>query len=299
MKKKLAVLILMAVALGAMAGNRVDKLRKHLMDPNDKYVIVVAHRGDWRGAPENSLLAFQNCIDMGVDMIEIDVQMTKDSALIIMHDEWVDRTTDKKGRIRDYTLAEIRAMKLKTMHAATATRHQVPTLEEVLNLCKGKILINIDKGYDYFPQVLALLQKTGTVDQVVIKSGVAAEQVMKNNRSAVENSIYMPIVGIAEKNAEQLLQANIDLIHPVAIECCFPTFGDHERQMLDLLRQNNCKIWINSLWASLNAGHDDELAVDEKNPDEAWGWILKQGATLIQTDRPAELIRYLKKHHRR
>ena len=57
-------------------------------------------------------------------------------------------------------------------------------------------------------------------------------------------------------------------------------------------------VWINSLWPSLNGGHDDDRAVEQHEEDQAWGWLLQQGASLIQTDRPAQLIRYLKKHGR-
>ena len=65
------------------------------------------------------------------------------------------------------------------------------------------------------------------------------------------------------------------------------------------IQQNGTKIWLNSLWPSLNAGHDDDRAVEEEDPDGSWGWLLEQGATLIQTDRPAELIQYLDQKGRR
>ena len=69
-------------------------------------------------------------------------------------------------------------------------------------------------------------------------------------------------------------------------------------RLLKLVRQNGSKVWINSLWPSLNGGHDDDRAVEQHEEDQAWGWLLQQGASLIQTDRPAQLIRYLKKHGR-
>lgn len=70
--------------------------------------MVVSHRGDWRNAPENSLQAFQNCIDMGVDMVELDLKKTKDGELILMHDGTLDRTTNGTGKPEDYTLAELK-----------------------------------------------------------------------------------------------------------------------------------------------------------------------------------------------
>ena len=75
--------------------------------------VVVSHRGDWRNAPENSIQAIQNCIDMGVNMVEIDIKKTKDNVLILMHDQTLDRTTSGKGKPEDYTLAELKQLRLK------------------------------------------------------------------------------------------------------------------------------------------------------------------------------------------
>ena len=113
---------------------------------NDSDIMVVSHRADWRNAPENSLQGIQNCIDMGVDMVEIDLKKTKDGHLVLIHDRTVDRTMNGKGKVEDYTLAELKAMQLKN-GVGCKTRHQIPTLEEVMLLCKGKVMVNIDKGY--------------------------------------------------------------------------------------------------------------------------------------------------------
>lgn len=69
MKRTITLSLLFCLALMASAQERVDKLIRELNNPKSKKVLVVAHRGDWRNAPENSLQAFQNCIDMGVDMM--------------------------------------------------------------------------------------------------------------------------------------------------------------------------------------------------------------------------------------
>lgn len=80
---------------------------------SDNEILVVAHRADWRNAPENSLQGIQNCIDMGVDMVEIDLKKTKDGHLVVMHDRTINRTMTGKGKPEDYTLAELKAMYLK------------------------------------------------------------------------------------------------------------------------------------------------------------------------------------------
>ena len=66
---------------------------KNLEDSKNDQIIVIAHRGNWHNAPENSLQAIQNSIEMGVDMVEIDIRETKDGKLVLMHDQSIDRTT--------------------------------------------------------------------------------------------------------------------------------------------------------------------------------------------------------------
>ena len=294
MKKTLSLFILLMIVCTIQAGgDRASKLRENLLH-NPKYVTVVAHRGDWRGAPENSLQAFQNSIDMGVDMIELDLQRTKDGVLIIMHDGTLDRCSNGKGKISDHTYAEIQKLFLKTQHAATITRHKIPTLEEALLLCKGKILINIDKGYNYFKEVYEIMERTGTTSQVIIKSGNAPEKVLQENADVIKNTIYMPIISVDSPNAKEQIEANLAL-KPVAIECCFKTYNADVEARFKQILDAGVKVWVNSIWGSLCAYHDDDRAVEMNEPDEAWGWILKRGTTLIQTDRPAELIKYLKK----
>lgn len=296
MKKTFLLVILTIVSLGTLAEDRAERLRDNLFN-NPKYVTIVAHRGDWRNHPENSIPAFKSCIDMGIDMIEIDVQRTKDGKLILMHDRTVDRCTNGKGKIEDMTYDEIQKLRLRPQHNASATRNHIPTLEEVLVLCKGKILINIDKGYDYFQQVYELLEKTGTTDQVIIKSGYSLDKVKKENGSVLDKVIYMPIVNLNDKNAERSLDEFIS-IHPVAIECCIAQFDANVDRMLQKIHDAGIKIWINSIWASLCDGHDDDRAVELGEPDQSWGWILERGGTIIQTDRPQPLLQYLKKHKR-
>ncbi len=283
------------MCLGASAASFSQSL-KALNDPRGKHVVVVAHRGDWRNAPENSLPAIQHCIDMGVDMVEIDLQKTRDGHLILMHDFDVNRTSNGQGRVCDLTLEEIKKLRLKN-GMGRVTTVQIPTIEEVFALAKGKILINVDKGYDYFGEVYALAKQMDMVEQIVIKSGHRLDKVQRENSEALKNSIYMPVVTLDSDGAEQFID-EWATVHPVAIECCFGRFGEREKALIQKIQGYGIKVWINSLWASLCAGHDDDVAVLDGNIKDSWQWLLDNGATLIQTDRPALLIQYLKKNHR-
>ena len=131
---------------------RGETIRKAFLDPKSDQVLVVAHRGNWRSAPENSVAAIDSAIQMGVDIVEIDIHKTKDGQLILMHDDRVDRTTNGKGLIKDYTLAEIKKLKLKDK-LGNLTEHIVPTLEGALLAGKGQIMFNLDKAYSVFDEV--------------------------------------------------------------------------------------------------------------------------------------------------
>lgn len=102
-------------------------------------VRVIAHRGFSGKYPENTLLAFEKAIEIGVDEIEFDVKMTKDGYPVIMHDETVERTTNGKGRVCDLTLNQIKKMRVILSGASEV----VPTFEEALKIIPEKIDLNI------------------------------------------------------------------------------------------------------------------------------------------------------------
>jgi glycerophosphoryl diester phosphodiesterase len=106
-------------------------------------VANVAHRGASGNYPENTLLAFQKALEIGVDEIELDLYLTKDGHLIIMHDSTVDRTTDGTGAISDLTLAEIKALDAGGVFGEQFRGERVPTWEEALELVQGKVGLNV------------------------------------------------------------------------------------------------------------------------------------------------------------
>jgi len=82
---------------------------------------------------------------------------------------------------------------------------------------------------------------------------------------------------------------------PYAFEINFTKDTSAILQENNFIRKTGAKIWINSLWASLNGGHDDDLAVELDNKKDSWDWIIAHGATIIQTDRPQKILEYLRK----
>lgn len=256
-------------------------------------VSVISHRGDWRNTPENSIRAIQNCIDLGVNMVEIDIKKTKDNELILLHDKTLDRTTTGKGLPQDYTLAEIKQMRLRN-GAGVATSHQIPTLEEAMIVAKGKIWVNIDKGYDYFDLVEKVLEKTGTTQQVFIKAGLPYQKVVAENKAVLDKLFFMPIIDMANPDAMTMVEEYIKNMQPKAFEVCFTQIDQALQNVLDRIQKSGSKVWINTLWPSLCAGLNDDRAVEENQQDSIWGKVIEMGASFIQTDRPKELVNYLR-----
>lgn len=280
------------------AQQQVAEIRENLWNGNPAHVLVVSHRADWRNAPENSLQAIQNCIDMGVDMVEVDLKKTKDGHLILMHDRLINRTMNGKGEVKDFTLEELRKLRLKN-GAGIKTRHLVPTLEEALCLCKGKVMINLDKGYDYFKEAYEVLEKTGTVDHCIIKASLPYEQVKAENGDVLDKMVFMPVIDLCKEGAEKMIDDYLEHLKPAAFELVFREDTEEVRRLIKKVHDSGTSIFINALWPELCGGHDDDRAVELNEPDESWGWIISQGAKLIQTDRPALLLEYLQKNGHR
>lgn len=109
----------------------------------DRSVVVCAHRGSSATHPENTLSAFREAFRLGVDMIELDVAMTLDGALVVLHDATVDRTTDGSGKVHELTLAYVQSLDAGSKRAAAFAGERVPTLGEVLDETPQGCRINV------------------------------------------------------------------------------------------------------------------------------------------------------------
>ncbi|MGM0377204.1 MAG: glycerophosphodiester phosphodiesterase family protein [Bacteroidota bacterium] len=264
---------------------------EYILGARIKYVLVVAHRGDWRNAPENSLLAIDNCIKMGVDIVEIDVRMTKDSVLVLMHDKTIDRTTSGKGKVSDWTLDSLKSLGLRN-EANCITQRKIPTLEEAMLAARGKILVNVDKAHDYLDEVYQVLKKTETVNQAILKGPNNIDEVRRKYGTLLNEIIYMPVIFEKTPNLKDFVDDFMTEYHPVAFEVIYSSTDSPNFEIINYIKQQNSRIWVNTLWESLCAGRDDDRALED--PDGSWGWVIEHGANIIQTDRPALLLEYLK-----
>lgn len=285
--------ILLLLVFTGVSAQRADKIRQTLLDPNSKEVLVVAHRGNWRVAPENSLAAIDSAISMKVDVVEIDVQRTKDGKFILMHDKTVDRTTNGKGKIKNLTFDEIRKLRLKDANG-NITDHVVPTLEEALLLSKGKIMLNLDKAYNIFDQIAELLDKTDTWDIIIMKGAKPYADVKKDLGKYLDKVIYMPIISLEPADAMDAVKAFDSNLKPAAYEIKVgKLYGPNIKPTQELLKGRS-RIWLNTMWAGFVGTLDDAMAA-RCNPDDVYGYMIDDlGAGMFQTDDPGLLIKYLR-----
>ncbi len=273
--------------------NRAESVISELHDPCSRKVLVVCHRGDWRNYPENSLAAIESVIRMGADMVEIDLALTSDSVLVVCHDRTLDRTTTGKGRVCDVTLDSVRRCFLKSGHGV-ATPHRMPTLREALEVCKDRIVVNIDKGYQYYDLVQALSEELGVTGQLLIKGKSPVADVAGKFSRYEHNMMYMPIIDILKPKGQALFAEYIETgTTPLAYEVCWSEYTPEVEACMEKVLASGSKLWVNSLWPSLNGGLCDDAAFDG-DPAVVYGKLVDMGATMIQTDRPRLLIDYLR-----
>jgi len=299
MKKLFIIAAFVAAAVSVAAQSRVERILRELRDPESNYVAVISHRGDWRNFPENSLEAYESAIRMGVDMVEVDVHRTADGVLVVCHDKTINRTTSGKGKIAQLTYDSIRNVRLRTGHNVIRPRYHMPTLAEVLDLCRDRVLINIDKGYDYYDQILPMLIERDMVEQVVIKSKRSAETVENRYAEYPRNMHYIPIINyntkMWDKHKPLFERWLASPLRPMAYEVCWDGTLDGEREIFRKVKESGVKLWVNTFWGSVCGGEENGLEDDKAfyEPEKIYSQVLETGASMIQTDRPALLIEYL------
>lgn len=289
----------------ASAENRVDaspadylpsdhikalRARFETADVND--VMVVAHRSCWKDSPENSIAAMQDCIDLGVEMIEVDVRQTADGALVIIHDETVDRTTNGTGRVDEMTLAEIRKLKLRQGMGgpdALLTDQRVPTLDEVFDAVGGRILVNLDTKGEALEASMAAVAARGVGDQVIFKSSLPADSPVLTSMILPAGSYFMPIIR-EERGPLADQVAGFAWAAPEAYEVVFETRAYFEANTEAVLSTGQ-RLWVNTLWDGLADDITDTAALED--PDGNWGYLFGHGVSMIQTDAPEALISYI------
>lgn len=161
-------------------------------------LMVIGHRANAGGAPENSLSALENSIQLGVPMVEIDVQLTSDSVVIVWHDEDLMRMTGDPREVREVRFDEIKSLYLRSDHSQYVESDRVATLEQFLQRSKGRIQLMIElKYYGFYPELaektVELIREYEMEDQVLLKS--------LNYSGAVQTREIAPELGVGYVSA--------------------------------------------------------------------------------------------------
>ena len=165
---------------GNMEGRNAESQNGNTEGPNveswDENVEITAHRGDSSEAPENTIPAFKAAIESGADWIELDVGVTKDGVLVVLHDEDLKRVAGDSRKIGELTFEEVRRLDVGSSFGPDFRGVGIPSLEEVLDYCQGRVLLNIEikyrKGQDlaFIPRLVDLICQREMLNQCMITS---------------------------------------------------------------------------------------------------------------------------------
>ena len=132
-------------------------------------IIIMGHRGANKIAPENTLKSFKKAIELGADIVEFDVRQSRDGEIVIIHDEDTFRTTGQKGLVEDMNLFDLKQLDF-------GENEKIPTLEELINLAKGKISLNCEiKVEGIIKKIVKIFQDTDLIDSVILSSFIHKE----------------------------------------------------------------------------------------------------------------------------
>ena len=192
--------------------------------------LIYGHRGASGHAPENTLEAFRLAIEMGADGFELDVHMSLDGELVVIHDETVDRTTDGTGLVRELTLTQLKALDASNgMEAYRGAK--IPTLGEVFDLIRDtRHIVNVEVKSDewFYPQIeekcLALAKEKGVEDRVIYSS-FNHYTLMKLRQLKPDAKLGMLFGDIMVNPWEYAQQLNVDYLHPMKMNIWVPGFA--------------------------------------------------------------------------
>ncbi len=318
-----ALLLTLSLSLSAAPTNHAESILERLENANAHrdHVMVAAHRGLWNKDgqtiyPEASISSVRKAIDLGIEIVEQDIRKSKDGIFIVLHDEELDRTTTCNGLAKEKTLQELKQCKLKIVNQGkeTITDERIPTLEELYTEIKGHILLNLDNkiGYEEFPAMFDLAKKHGVERQILasvnqntpeqVESAAKLNQALSQYNVFLMPNLYDDKVDLAFY--EQILQDYKPKLVQLrnAHKKDQPLTQDggifFSAKSLQLAGEYNTHYWLNTLYEAKtpgmrSGGRGDEMAYYAQLPSEVYGFWVKKGVTIFQTDEPENLLEWL------
>jgi glycerophosphoryl diester phosphodiesterase len=320
--------LLFSTALAASAGQALagETRARQILDRFEHanqwrdHVMVAAHRAGGMQAgktlyPENSVAAVEASIAMGAEIVEVDIRRSKDGELVVMHDSWLDRTTNCKGEVVKHTLAELKTCRLVIEGTGVTTSETVSTLRDMLMTTRDRILINLDNklAVGDLQDMIAVARDLGMAEQVIVKENLWNRERIATVKAAMDaiggGFQFMPIIADDAVHDAAFAEtvSNVFPVHAIELinwragaetltETGGPLFSPHMRAEA---ARGDWHIWadtyaiVNKPGGFLSGGRGDELAVAASLPAETYGFWAERGATIIQTDEPKVAIGWL------
>lgn len=286
---------LVSIRHDAEVKNPSAHLIRQLYQPKRGQVLIVPHRGHWRQAPENSIRAIQESLQLGVILVEIDIRETADGHFVLIHDKTLDRTTTGKGRVNHHTYEQLKSFRLRNGYGLP-TDQKIPSLIDALTLVEGHALLYLDKSDGKIKDVVRYLNESdldNSLDRVVFYGRKSVVELEDELGETLYRIHYMPKVGDRLDQPDQYVQDFLTTpgLNIPGFILDFATLASPVLETVPLMTEQDKHVWMSPLWTDLTAGLTDDAAVDD--PDKNWGKLIQLGATMLCTDRPSRLKSYL------
>jgi glycerophosphoryl diester phosphodiesterase len=257
------------------------KLHSYFKYKNDGSVLVSGHRGGReKGYPENSLEGFENVLRQMPAFFEIDPRLTKDSVIVLMHDATLDRTTTAKGKLADYTWAELQSVRLKDSEGHV-TPSKIPTLEDVIVWSKGKTVINLDKKDVPMRMIADLIKKHKAQKNVMLTVHNGEQARYYYDRFP---GIMMSAFARTEKEYEDIDKSGVPWENMIAY--VGPTIDSRNNKIVELLHAKGVRCMT-----SVAPTHDKLTTADARA--KAYLEEINKQPDIIESDIPTEIWRAL------
>ena len=262
-----------------------------------KTVNIAAHRGSCGGnIPPNTSAAYEAALYQGANILEADVARSADGVFYMFH---TGSGNEKYYLGIDCAFEDLTSKELDKIHLNNElgkdTLYRLNRLEDILLQFKGRCIINLDRSWEYWEEIMPMVRKMDMVDQILLKSPCKKEWIEKAGAVAPDFA-YMPIIN--EDIAPFYELGGDRLPGFIGAELVFAT---EESPILrdctvEMLHKEGKIAWGNSIQFSakkiLSAGHNDDISLSG-NPDDGWGWLVRHGFDIIQTDWVCPLKLYL------
>lgn len=323
------IVIFVSQSLCAQHREQVEKVVEIIKHRNQysNYVLVAAYRGYWADYPENSLNAYRMAMDIGADIVEMDVRLTKDDEMVVFHDACLDRVTTGYGKLREEDMGYVSSLRLRK-EDGTITSDKMLTLSEAFDYLKDKAVIAVDikeTGAEFTEtviRVLKMLKSKQMLWQTIIKGkmrlGDLQQNVLQPTGITLDDFIYTPIAFSTTADLSAYITEFVNTHKIYAFELVYKQSSDPILDYLEYVQ--NAGIWIGqySFWPETGEGviaekvpltdtdpiirkydfkdRDPNDFLDDGRGD--WDWLFRHGADYVITDRSELLIEYLIKSGR-